>query len=317
MGSMSSNNITATTYEITEHAHRRGAAWRKGSPYLYLLPAIAYLTVTLLYPIYSNMRMSLHDVNVSTFLSGNQAWVGLANYRTLFDDPAFWNAVQLSITFTAGSILFQFTIGLALALLFNSPFPGNNILRSLMLLGWLMPTILSGSVFRWMLDGDSGIINYVLTSVGLLDEKQYWLIDPGTALAGTIIANIWVGIPFNMLLLLAGLQAIPTTLYEAASLDGAGAWTKFRTITLPLLRPVALSILLLGLIYTFKVFDLIYVMTGGGPVDVTTVLPIYTYQQTFEFFNFGVGAASSIVLLLGMLGIAVVYIWISQREEVQ
>jgi multiple sugar transport system permease protein len=281
------------------------------------VPALLYLTVTLLYPIYSNLRMSLHDVTVSTFLAGNQAWTGLENYRTLFNDPGFWNAVRLSITFTAGSILFQFTIGLALALLFNTPFPGNNVLRSLMLLGWLMPTILSGSVFRWMLDGDAGIINYVLTSLGILDEKQYWLIDPGTALAGTIIANIWVGIPFNMLLLLAGLQAIPTTLYEAASLDGASGWRQFWTITMPLLRPVALSILLLGLIYTFKVFDLIYVMTGGGPVDVTTVLPIYTYQQTFQFFNFGVGAAAAVVLLLAMLGIAIAYIWFSRHEEVQ
>lgn len=315
---MSSNNISAaTTYQATEESHRAGRAWRKGSPYLYLLPAVAYLAVTLLYPIYENLRMSLHDVTVSTFLSGDQAWVGLANYRTLFDDPAFWNALRLSITFTAGSLVFQFTIGLALAMLFNTPFPGNNLLRSLILLGWLMPTILSGSIFRWMLDGDYGIVNYVLRSIGLMDENQYWLIDPGTALAGTIVANIWVGIPFNMLLLLAGLQAIPTTLYEAASLDGAGAWTKFRTITMPLLRPVALSILLLGLIYTFKVFDLIYIMTGGGPGDVTSVLPIYTYQQTFQFFNFGIGAAAAMVLLLGMLAIAVGYIWFSQREEVQ
>ena len=314
---MATNDIGTASYGAVDHTHHRSRGWRHTGPYLYLVPALLYLAVTLLYPIYSNMRMSLHDVNVSTFLAGDQPWVGLENYRTLFNDPAFWNAVRLSVTFTAGSIVFQFTIGLALALLFNTPFPGNNVLRSLMLLGWLMPTILSGSVFLWMLDGDSGIINYALTSLGMIDEKQYWLIDPGTALAGTIVANIWVGIPFNMLLLLAGLQAIPTTLYEAASIDGASGWTQLRTITLPLLRPVALSVLLLGLIYTFKVFDLIYVMTGGGPVDVTTVLPIYTYQQTFQFFNFGIGAAAAVVLLLAMLGIAVAYIWISRHEEVQ
>jgi multiple sugar transport system permease protein len=314
---MASDTTSISTHQGVTQPHGRRIGWRRTGPYLYLAPALLYLTATLLYPIYSNLRMSLHDVNVSTFLAGEQSWVGLENYRALFDDPAFWNAVRLSITFTAGSIVFQFTIGLALALLFNSPFPGNNVLRSLMLLGWLMPTILSGSVFRWMLDGDAGIINYVLTSLGVLDQKQYWLIDPGTALAGTIIANIWVGIPFNMLLLLAGLQSIPTTLYEAASLDGAGPWTQLRTITLPLLRPVALSILLLGLIYTFKVFDLIYVMTGGGPVDVTTVMPIYTYQQTFEFFNFGIGASAAVVLMLAMLGIAMAYLWFSRHEEAQ
>ncbi len=312
---MATDNIGVSTYGRAAQPHAKRAGWRSLGPYFYLVPALIYLTVTLLYPVYENLRMSLHDVTIGTFLAAEQPWVGLQNYRVLFDDPAFWNAVRLSLVFTAGSLVFQFSIGLALALLFNTPFPGNNVLRSFMLLGWLMPTILSGSIFRWMLDGDYGIVNYVLTSVGLLDENQYWLIDPGTALAGTIVANIWIGIPFNMLLLLAGLQSIPTTLYEAASIDGANGWTQFRTITLPLLRPVALSVLLLGLIYTFKVFDLIFIMTGGGPVDVTTVLPIYTYQQTFQFFNFGIGAAAAIVLLLAMLVVAVAYIWLSQREE--
>jgi multiple sugar transport system permease protein len=276
---------------------------------------IAYLCATLLYPILSNVNMSLHHIDVSTFLAGSWAWAGLDNYRTLVDDPAFWNAARLSIIFTAGSMVFQFSIGLLLALLFHSPFPGNSIFRSLLLLGWLMPTVLSGSVFRWMLDGDYGIVNYALRTIRLIDTNQYWLIDTQTALAGTIPAIIWVGIPFNMLLLLAGLQAIPPVLYEAASIDGANGWQRFRSITLPMLLPVALSVVLLGLIYTFKVFDLIYIMTGGGPVSATSVLPIYTYEQTFEFFQFGVGAASSMMLLLGMLVVAVGYIALSRREE--
>lgn len=311
------SNMRVSEHDLVVSSSQRRRLWRRANPYLYLLPAILYLAVTLFYPIYSNLRMSVYDVNVSTFLSGDQPWAGLENYRVLFADGAFWNAVRLSLLFTAGSLVFQFAIGLLLALLFNSPFPGNNLLRSLLLLGWLMPTILSGSVFRWMLDGDYGIINYILRNLGVLSENQYWLIDTNTALVGTIIANIWVGIPFNMLLLLAGLQSISPTLYEAASLDGANGWKQFWTITLPLLRPVALSVLLLGLIYTFKVFDLIYIMTGGGPVDATSVLPIYIYEQTFQFFNFSIGAASSVMLLVGMLMVAVVYLWLSRREEVQ
>lgn len=311
------SNMMVSERDIVVSRPQRRRVWRRANPYLYLLPALLYLAVTLFYPIYSNLRMSVYDVNVSTFLSGDQPWAGLDNYRVLFADGAFWNAVRLSLLFTAGSLVFQFAIGLLLALLFNSPFPGNNLLRSLLLLGWLMPTILSGSVFRWMLDGDYGIFNYILRNLGVLSENQYWLIDTNTALVGTIIANIWVGIPFNMLLLLAGLQSISPTLYEAASLDGANGWKQFWTITLPLLRPVALSVLLLGLIYTFKVFDLIYIMTGGGPVDATSVLPIYIYEQTFQFFNFSIGAASSVMLLVGMLMIAVVYLWLSRREEVQ
>src|SRR4029453_11214173 len=141
--------------------------------------------------------------------------------------------------------------------------------------------------------------------LGLLQGPRFWLTDPNTALLGTIVANIWVGVPFNMVLLLPGLQSISASLYEAASIDGASGWQSFRYVTLPLMRPVALSVLLLGIIYTFKVFDLVYVMTGGGPVDATTVLPIYTYLLSFSFFRFGEGAAAATILLLGLAGVAV------------
>jgi multiple sugar transport system permease protein len=310
--------ITATGTEQQVYVETRtGArARRRLGPYLFLLPAIAYMCVTMLYPVYSNVRMSLHDVTVGTFLANNAPWIGFDNYRTLLNDPAFWKAVRLSLEFTAGSILFQFTIGFLLAQLFNQPFPGANVFRSLMLLGWLIPTVVSGSVFRWVLDGDYGVLNWALLKVGILDESRYWLIDPATALTGTIIANIWVGIPFNMLLILAGLQHIDPTLYEAAAIDGAAAWRRFWSITFPLMRPVSLSIIVLGFIYTFRVFDLIYVMTKGGPVDATTVLPIYTYKLTFQFFKFGQGAAGATMLLLGLLVVAFTYLWLSRREEV-
>jgi len=286
-------------------------------PYLFLAPALVFVALTMLYPVYTNLRMSLHDVNVGTFLAGDQPFVGLANYRALLSDPGFRKAVGLSATFTAASLLFQFTLGFALALFFNRPFPGNGLLRALLLLAWMLPTVVSGSLFRWQLDGDFGVVNFALQRLGLLETSRYWLIEPGTALLGTIGANIWVGIPFNMVLLLAGLQSIPHDLYEAASIDGAGGWQRFTAITLPLMRPVALSVLLLGLIYTFKVFDLIYVMTGGGPVDASTVLPIYAFQLTFEFFRFGEGAAAATVLLLALLPVAALYLWVSRREEVR
>lgn len=289
---------------------------RRLGNYLYLLPAVVFIAVTMIYPVYSNLRMSLHDVTITTFLADDAPYIGLANYRSLLADPVFRKAVGVSLLFTGGSLLFQFTIGFALALFFNRPFPGNGTLRALLLLAWLLPTVVSGSLFRWMLDGDFGILNFALERVGLVDQGRYWLIEPDTALAGTILANVWVGIPFNMTLLLAGLQGIPTDLYEAASVDGATAWQRFRSMTLPLLRPVALSVLLLGLIYTFKVFDLIYVMTGGGPVDATTVLPIYTFQLTFQFFRFGLGATAATLLLLGLTGVAIAYLWFSRSEEV-
>lgn len=283
--------------------------------YLFILPALLFMCLTMVYPIFSNFRMSVYDVNVSTFLSGTAPFAGLSNYRTVIADPAFRNAFDLSVRFTLGSLFFQFTIGFALALLFNRTFPANGILRSLLLLGWMLPTVVSGSIFRWMFDGGNGIINFFLQSVGMMDEPRYWLIEPNTALIGTIVANIWVGIPFNMILLLPGLQSISPVLYEAASIDGATGWQSFRRITLPLMRPVALSVLLLGFIYTFKVFDIVYVMTRGGPVNATTVLPIYVYQLVFSFFRFGDGAAAAVLLLLPLSVVAVGYLWLSQREE--
>lgn len=293
----------------------RGLPWRALSRYLFVAPALAYISLTMLYPVVSNLRMSLYDVNVSTFLSNTAPFVGLGNYIKVIGDPAFRHAMGLSVLFTIGSLLFQFLIGFGLAVFFNRRFPGNGLLRALLLLGWMLPSVVSGSIFRWMFDGSFGIFNFVLRSLGLLAGPRFWLTDPDTALLGTIIANIWIGVPFNMILLLPGLQSISPTLYEAASIDGATSWQSFRHVTLPLMRPVALSVLLLGIIYTFKVFDLVYVMTGGGPVDATTVLPIYVYNLSFSFFRFGDGSAAAVLLLLALSTVAVGYLWLSQHEE--
>jgi multiple sugar transport system permease protein len=306
---------TQADKHIRVQSQTRGVKLRTLSRYLFVAPALAYIALTMLYPVVSNLRMSLYDVDVSTFLSNTAPFVGLGNYIKVISDPAFQNAMVLSVLFTVGSLLFQFVIGFALALFFNRSFPGNGLLRALLLLGWMLPTVVSGSIFRWMLDGSFGIFNFILQDLGLLSGPRFWLTDPNTALLGTIIANIWVGVPFNMILLLPGLQSISLSLYEAASIDGATSWQSFRHITLPLMRPVALSVLLLGIIYTFKVFDLVYVMTGGGPVDATTVLPIYVYNLSFSFFRFGDGSAAAMLLLLVLSIVAIGYLWLSQHEE--
>jgi multiple sugar transport system permease protein len=301
---------------IRARRKRQGTQIRRLSHYLFVVPALLYITLTTIYPIVSNLRMSLYDVTVTTFLSNNAPFIGLGNYSKVLGDPAFQNALRLSLLFTVGSLLFQFTVGFGLALLFSRPFPGNGLLRALLLLGWMLPIVVSGSIFRWMLDGSFGIINFALQGLGLLQGQRFWLTEPNYALLGTIIANIWVGIPFNMVLLLPGLQSISPMLYEAASIDGATSWQSFRYVTLPLMRPVALSVLLLGIIYTFKVFDVVYVMTRGGPVDATTVLPIYVYNLAFQFFRFGEASATAILLLLVLTVVAVGYLWLSRREEI-
>jgi multiple sugar transport system permease protein len=289
--------------------------WRRRAvaPYLYIAPAIVFLAALELYPIAYNVKTSLTDLNVGTYLRGTAEFVGIDNYTKVLGDEAFQHSVGVSVVFTAACIFLQFFIGLALALFFVRPFPGSGTLRALLVIGWLLPGVVTGSLFKWLLDGDSGVFPYIVSSLGL--GEHAWLTSPDGALWAAVFTNVWVGIPFNMILLLPGLQAIPHSLYEAASIDGANAWQRFRYITWPLLRPVTLSVLVLGVIYTFKVFDLIFVLTGGGPVDATTVMPIYIYDVSLKFFRFGEGAAASTLLLLGMLVVASVYLWLARREE--
>jgi multiple sugar transport system permease protein len=277
---------------------------------------LIFMIATMAYPVYVNLDMSLQDLNVRTFRAGDAPFIGLDNYTKLIEDPGFWHSTRLSISFTTISLTFQFLIGFGLALFFNRPFPGNGLMRSLLLLAWLMPAVVGGTLFRWIADGDYGVFNHFLESIGLSSATRYWLINPDFALFGTIVANVWVGAPFHMLLTLAGLQNISPTLYEAASIDGASTFQRFTGITLPLMRSVILGVLLLGFIYTFKVFELIFVMTDGGPVDATTVLPIYIYKLTFSFFRFGEGAAAAMLLLAGLLLLAVGYARIIRAEEV-
>ncbi len=288
---------------------------RRLGEYLFVAPAVVFIVLLMIYPLIYNLYLSVRDVNVGTFLSGNAPFVGLQNYEQVLGDPTFRHSLLISFVFTGASLLFQFIIGFALALFFHRPFPGNGVMRSLLLLGWLLPLVVSASVWKWLLDGDYGVVNYLLQSLGLVHGRQYWLTNPDTALGGVIGANIWLGIPFNAVLLLAGLQGISESLYEAAKVDGAGGWQRFRYITLPQMRPVSLTVLLLGFVYTFKVFDVIFIMTGGGPATATTTLPILTYNQTFQFFTFGTGAATATLLLIISLTLSVAYLLLIRREE--
>jgi multiple sugar transport system permease protein len=276
---------------------------------------LVFIILMMAYPIFVNIQMSLYDVNVATFRSGDAPFAGINNYLKLLQDPGFLAAMSRSLTFTSFSIFLQFSIGFTLALFFSQPFPGSGFLRAMLLLAWLLPSVVVGNIFRWILDGDYGVLNYFLQSANLLHNPHHWLLDPNTALLSTILANAWVGIPFNLMLLLAGLTNIPQTLYEAARIDGANTLDRFLRITLPMMRPVALGVLLLTFIYTFKVFDLVFIMTAGGPVDATTVLPIHIYRLNFAFFRFSDGAASATLLLLGLLCLAIGYARIIQREE--
>ncbi|MFD3257844.1 carbohydrate ABC transporter permease [Paenibacillus lentus] len=294
---------------------RRAKWFSSWNNYLFVVPALIFMIVFIGFPLLYNLMLSFQNVNVYN-LSGKHDFIGLSNYMKSLKDPVFYTALQNSAVFTVLSIFFQFTIGFALALFFNQKFPGRNLFRSLMLLAWMLPVVISGTIFQWMMSGDFGVINYFLQALGIIDQPINWLSEGSTALLSTVVANIWIGIPFNMIILLSGLQGLPEHLYEAAKLDGANRLVQFRHITLPLMRPTILVLMILGIINTFKVFDLIFIMTAGGPVTSSTVLPIYAYQLSFTTLEFSQGASVSMIMFLILIVISIGYLRMSSKEEV-
>ena len=280
----------------------------------FMAPAIIFMVAMFGYPLFYNIWMSVTNFRVATFLTGVAPFVGFDNYTDLFHNKTFYSALWLTGIFTALSIVGQMTIGMLLALFFWRSFPLNATLRALLLAPWLLPLVVSSSVWQWMFAQDYGVINYLLQKVGLIDDKIPWLVDPTNALVAVIITNIWIGIPFSMAVFHSGLQALPRELLEAAELDGAGKIQRFFLIILPLLRPLTAIVFVLSVTYTVKVFDLIYVMTGGGPADATQTLAIFSFKLSFKLFDFGHGAAVGNVLVVISLFFAYFYIRSFRRQ---
>ncbi|MCM4078016.1 carbohydrate ABC transporter permease [Paractinoplanes hotanensis] len=289
---------------------RRSGAW---AAWAFLAPIVVYLVAFYAYPLYRNLDLSLRHYTVRSFVRGDAPFSGLDNYRTVFADPTFGPALLHTVAFTFVSIAFQFVLGLALAVFFTQHFRLSSTLRALFLVPWLLPLIVSASTWSWMLNSDSGIVNWTLGLVGA--DPVNWLTSPDWALTSVIIANIWIGIPFNLVVLYSGLQAIPQELYEAAALDGASAWQRFRRVTFPLLRPVSAITLLLGLVYTLKVFDIIWIMTRGGPTDASTTFATWSYRLSFGNLlpEFGPGAAVGNLLIVMALFFGLLYIRFQKR----
>ena len=278
----------------------------------FVAPAMVFVLVFFGYPIVKNLTMSFENYSTTTFFTGAAPWVGLANYRTIVDDPIFVTTVVNTALFTVGSIVFQFIIGLGLALFFRRHFPLSGFLRSLLLLPWLLPLIASAAVWKWMLDQGSGVLNQFLGLFGIAPVP--WLVSPTFALITVIMVNIWLGIPFNTTILYSGLQAVPEELYEAGALDGAVGWKAFWHITWPSIRSVVSVVVVLGVVYTLKVVDIILGLTGGGPANSTQTLATWAYQKSFVQFVFGQGAAVSNVLIVVSLAFALAYLRMTRKE---
>nr|WP_244493480.1 MULTISPECIES: sugar ABC transporter permease [Aureimonas] len=272
---------------------------QRAEPYLYSAPALILILAVMLVPLAIGVSYAFRDMRLLNPFSGG--FVGLKHFNTLWTDRNFWLALNNTLVWTSVSVLLQFVLGLTLALLLNRPFPGRGLAQALCFLPWAVPTFLSGLNWAWLFNPVVGPIPHWLVALGIMDAPTNILADPQLALIGPIIANVWWGIPFFAITMLAALQSIPRDIYEAASIDGANPVQQFFSITLPFLAPTMAITILLRTVWVANFADLIVVMTGGGPADRTQIVASYIFTTAFRKLDFGYASAISLVLLALLL----------------
>jgi multiple sugar transport system permease protein len=265
--------------------------------YLLLAPALLTLTVVVLYPVVTAIDISFRRVAIYT-PGTPRGPLTLANYARLFETMGFWQAARVSVTYVVLSVTFALLIGFATALLLNSRFRGRALARMLAVMPWAIPPVVAVNIWWWILDPSFGMLNWVLLQLGVIAKPINWIASPGPAMAGVSIVTIWKGYPFFVVMLLAGLQAIPQDLYDAGAVDGAGRIAVFRNITLPALRGILSLATLLSVLWVFREFTIIWVLTGGGPIRATETLAIMTYREAFANFRMGFAASIGTVTLI-------------------
>jgi multiple sugar transport system permease protein len=281
--------------------------------YSYLVPAVLCMLATVVVPIGLAIKMSLY--NDVLYKPQDYHFIGLGNYVRLVEDPVFWLTLWNSVVWVFGSVVLQFVAGFGAALLLHRTFRGRALVRTLTLLPWIIPGVVVGLIWEWLYQPNYGVINDLLLKAGWMHDRVAWLSSPDLAMGAVVVTNVWRGIPFFAIMLLAGLQAIPDELYEAAQVDGAGVLSRFYHITLPLLRPIIVVATATRIIWTFNYADLIFVMTGGGPANATQITSTYTLMQAYSNLDFGYAGALSVVLLLVMLAFTAAYLRITRGVE--
>jgi multiple sugar transport system permease protein len=301
---------------LTHPARRAAGSARKRriapalEPYLYAAPALFLIVTVMLVPLVLGISYAFRDVRLLNPFSGG--YVGLEHFEALARDAAFARALKNTLWWTGGSVALQFAFGLILALLLNTPFRGRALAQALVFLPWAVPSFLSGLDWAWLFNPVIGPIPHWLAALGLMDTPSNILSDPRLAMWGPIIANVWWGIPFFAITLLAALQAIPRDLYEAAAIDGAGPWQRFRSVTLPFLAPTIAITVLLRTVWIANFADLIVVMTNGGPADRTQIVASYIFTQAFRRLDFGYASAIAFVLLFLLLVYSMLIVFLRQ-----
>lgn len=279
--------------------------------YFFIIPTIAFLLFLVLVPVMYTIYLSFQTQNVYT---GDIAFCGLKNYEKALNSSEFWNALKVDVIWTASSVILQLIIGLGLALLINKDKPGIQIYRNLLLMPYVVPVIAIALSWRWMLNESYGILTHFLNIIGLVGEGATPLSTINGALIVVVIMAVWRGAPFVMIFYWAALRSIPLQIYEAAKVDGANAIKRFFYVTLPNLRTVTITLLILRTIWTFNYFDLIYLTTNGGPSNGTQHLPILVYRQSIGRLNFGYAAALSVLMVIILMLIISVYLKVSKEE---
>lgn len=259
-----------------------------------LLPASIALVAIIAYPLVYGLYLSLTDANPLTL---QKNFIGLENYQFLLKDSVYRSSLVRTIYYTVAIVVIEFPLALILALMLNEPLRGRAIYRALLLIPWVMPNVVAAVIWKWIYSPDFGLLNYGLKSIGIIDSYMNFLSDPGRALPSVIAVGVWKGIPFSAVVLLAGLQAVPHDVMEAATVDGANVWQRFRDVTVPSVLPIAVVVLVLRTVWTFNSFDLVYVLTGGGPGWATQLLSIYVYLSSFQYQQLGYGAAMAVTML--------------------
>ena len=292
---------------------RRRFTARGVAPYGYLSPTMLLIFVLMIIPIAMVVSYSFKD---NVIVEQNPVFAGLANYTTVLTDPDFLAALKNTFIFITVSTVAHLVLGMAFAMMLNTPLLGGvtkAVFRIIYILPWLFTVAVIAVIWRLMLD-PAGVVNYLLTTAGGMKEGVNWLSDPATALWALTFINVWAGFPFFMISILAGLQGISADLYEAASVDGASPVQQFRNVTLPQLKPILISMAVLDLIWTSQQFALIWMTTGGGPLNVTEMLSTYTYKQAFSSYEFATASAAAVIVLLLTMVLAFFYVRL-QKER--
>lgn len=277
----------------------------------FIAPAILFLLIFVIYPVFDVLRLSLFAID---FATDQERFVGTENFAQILRDPKLASVAWNTLVWTVFSLIGQFGLGLAAALCINQNLPGMSVIRTILLLPYVVPVIALALFWRWMLDGSFGIVSAALQSAGFLALDQSPLALPDGAMVSVVLANIWRGFPFVMISYWAALQGIPGEQYEAARVDGASTWQEFRYVTLPHLASITKVMLVLRLIWTVTFFDIIWLITRGGPGGATEHWPIWIYQETMGFFRFGMGAALAVFLAGILIVCSVVYLLLLRRE---